>query len=87
MPGGGMTGHAAASAGDARRRGIFGLVAEGKLAAEDAAVLLRAGGAAASHGTGEPLMQFHPGRKGAPVIAPPVIAPPVMARPVRAKLL
>ncbi len=50
-----MTGRGTTSAADARRRRIFALVAEGRLPAEDAAALLRAGGQAESRGTGEPL--------------------------------
>jgi acyl transferase domain-containing protein/thioesterase domain-containing protein/SAM-dependent methyltransferase/NAD(P)-dependent dehydrogenase (short-subunit alcohol dehydrogenase family) len=42
-------------ANDARKRSIFGLVAEGRLTAEDAAVLLRGGGAPASRSIGQPL--------------------------------
>ncbi len=40
---------------DSRRRRIFALVAEGRLSAEDAAALLRAGGQATPRGMGEPL--------------------------------
>ncbi len=50
-----MTGRGTTSAADARRRRIFSLVAEGRLPAEDAAALLRVGGATALRGTGEPL--------------------------------
>ncbi len=50
-----MTGRGTTSVTDARRRRIFALVAEGRLAAEDAAVLLRAGGVASQRGTSEPL--------------------------------